>query len=86
MDEPNRLRWTGSRWVDQAPAPDGCSLRTPVGQDDKGLFLDGNWYLNDDGRCVKIKRRRLPLSTGAGNGSHHSLWLTEIHRAPGTDE
>ncbi|MER6260832.1 hypothetical protein ABT270_12245 [Streptomyces sp900105245] len=39
-----------------------------MGQDDTGLFLDGNWYLTDDGRCVKIKRRRLPLSTGLSTG------------------
>ncbi|MFF8867465.1 hypothetical protein ACF08B_36055 [Streptomyces sp. NPDC015139] len=86
VDEPIRLRWNGSKWVDQEPAHGGCALRTPVGQDDKGLFLNGNWYLTDDGRCLKIKRHRLPLSTGAGKGSHQSLWLTEIHRIPGTDE
>ncbi|ROP55840.1 hypothetical protein [Streptomyces sp. PanSC9] len=85
-DEAIRLRWTGSKWVDQESVLGRCARRTPVGQDDKGLFLDGNWYLTDDGRCLKIKRRRLPLSTGAGKGSHQSLWLTEIHRIPGTDD
>lgn len=81
-----RLRRDGSKWVEQKAAPGGCELRTPVDQDDKGLFLDGNWYLTDDGRCVKIKRHRLPLSTGARKGSNQSLWLKEIHRVPGTDE
>lgn len=85
-DEFIRLRRDGSKWVDQKGAPGGCALRTPVGQDDKGLFLDGNWYLTDDGRCVKIERHRLPLSTGARKGSNQSLWLEEIHRLPGTDE
>ncbi|PKT71284.1 hypothetical protein CW362_19680 [Streptomyces populi] len=85
-EEPIRLRWNGSKWVDQKPAPGGCALRTPVSQDDKGLFLDHNWYLDDDGLCGKIKRRRLPLSTGAGRDSRQSLWLAEIHRIPGTDE
>ncbi|MFE7795046.1 hypothetical protein [Streptomyces sp. NPDC057460] len=85
-DEFIRLRWDGSKWVEQEPAPGGCALRTPVDQDDEGLFLDGNWYLTDDGRCVKIKRHRLPLSTGARKGSNQSLWLKEIHRVPGTDE
>ncbi|MFE1770948.1 hypothetical protein [Streptomyces sp. NPDC059008] len=85
-DEFIRLRWDGSKWVEQDPAPGGCALRTPVGQDDEGLFLDGNWYLTDGGRCVKIKRHRLPLSTGARKGSNQSLWLKEIHRVPGTDE
>ncbi|MFF1592931.1 hypothetical protein ACFVY0_33130 [Streptomyces sp. NPDC058286] len=81
-----RLRWAGSKWVEQEPAPGGCALRRPVDQDDKGLFLDGNWYLTDDGTCVKIKRHRLPVSTGARKGSNQSLWLEEIHRVPGTDE
>lgn len=81
-----RLRWDGSKWVDQEPAPGGCALRRPVAQDDKGLILDGNWYLTDDGKCVKVKRHRLPLSTGARKGSNQSLWLEEIHRVPGTDE
>ncbi|MEV5612760.1 hypothetical protein [Streptomyces sp. NPDC052225] len=85
-DEHIRLRWDGTRWADQEPAPGQCALRTPVGQDADGLFLDGNWYLTDDGRCVKITRHRLPLSTGARKGSNQSLWLTEIHRVPGTDE
>lgn len=85
-DEYIRLRWDGSKWVDQEPAPGACALRTPVGQDDGGLFLDGNWYLTDGGRCVKIKRHRLPLSTGARKGSNQSLWLEEILRLPGTDE
>lgn len=81
-----RLRWDGSKWVDQEPAPGGCALRTPVAQDDKGLFLDGNWYLTDDGTCVKIERHRLPRSTGARKGSNQSLWLEKIHRVPGTGE
>ncbi|WP_392749048.1 hypothetical protein [Streptomyces sp. LN590] len=85
-DESIRLRWDGSTWVEQERVPGGCALRTPVGQDDEGLFLDGNWYLTDDGRCVKIKRHRLPVSTGARKGSNQSLWLKEIHRVPGTDE
>lgn len=85
-DEYIRLRWNGSKWAEQEDAPGGCALRTPVGQEDKGLFLDGNWYVTDDGRCVKIKRHRLPLSTGARKGSNQSLWLREIHRVPGTDE
>lgn len=85
-DEYIRLRRDGSKWVEQEAAPGGCALRTPVGQDDKGLFLDGNWYVTDDGRCVKIKRDRLPLSTGARKASNQSLWLKEIHRVPGTDE
>ncbi|MGW5738322.1 MULTISPECIES: hypothetical protein [Streptomyces] len=80
-----RLRRDGGRWVEQKDAPGGCAARTPVGQDDQGLFLDGNWYLTDDARCVKIKRHRLPLSTGARKESHQSLWLEEIHRVPGTD-
>lgn len=84
-DELIRLRWDGAKWVEQESAPGGCESRTPVGQDDGGLFLDGNWYLTDDGRCVKIKRHRLPLSTGARKESNQSLWLEEIHRVPGTD-
>ncbi|MEU6676146.1 hypothetical protein [Streptomyces sp. NPDC046925] len=85
-DEFLRLRWDGSKWAEQKEAPGGCALRTPVGQDDKGLFLDGNWYLTDDGKCVKIKRHRLPVSTGARKASNQSLWLEEIHRVPGTDQ
>ncbi|MEV0373364.1 hypothetical protein AB0I10_26725 [Streptomyces sp. NPDC050636] len=85
-DEHIRLRWDGSKWDEQKPAPGECAQRTPVGQDDEGLFLNGNWYLTDDGRCVKIKRHRLPLSTGARKGSNQQLWLEEIHRVPGTDE
>ncbi|MEU0781597.1 hypothetical protein ABZ341_08425 [Streptomyces sp. NPDC006173] len=85
-DEFIQLRWDGSKWAEQDPAPGGCDWRTPVGRDGNGLFLDGNWYLTDDGRCVKIGRHRLPTSTGAGKGSHQSLWLKEIHRVPGTDE
>ncbi|MFB7166082.1 hypothetical protein [Streptomyces sp. NPDC056242] len=81
-----RLRWDGSKWVEQEPAPGGCALRSPVGQDDNGLFLDGNWYLTDGGTCVKIKRHRLPVSTGARKASNQSLWLEEIHQVPGTDE
>ncbi|MET9890386.1 hypothetical protein ABZZ47_09230 [Streptomyces sp. NPDC006465] len=84
-DEFIRLRRDGSRWVEQDPAPGGCAVRTPVGQNEKGLFLDGNWFLTDDGRCVKIGRHRLPLSTGARKGSNQSLWLEDIHRVPGTD-
>ncbi|MYW63187.1 hypothetical protein GTY65_03685 [Streptomyces sp. SID8379] len=80
-----RLRRDGSAWVAQEPAPGGCALRLPVAQDDAGLFLDGNWYLTDDGRCVKIQRHRLPLSTGARKPSNQSLWLSEVHRIPGTD-
>ncbi|WP_338702843.1 hypothetical protein V2W30_36280 [Streptomyces sp. Q6] len=85
-DEYIRLRRDGDTWVDQEPAPDRCAARTPVGQDDNGLFLEGNWYLTDEGRCVKITRHRLPVSTGAGKSSNQSLWLSEIHRIPGTDE
>ncbi|MEW1926488.1 hypothetical protein [Streptomyces sp. NPDC088360] len=85
-DEFIRLRWDGSKWVEQEDVPGGCALRTPMGQDERGLFLDGNWYVTDDGRCVKIKRHRLPLSTGARKGSDQSLWLKEIHRVPGTDQ
>ncbi|MEV8314800.1 hypothetical protein AB0Q95_11560 [Streptomyces sp. NPDC059900] len=85
-DEYIRLRWDGSKWAEQQEASGGCTLRTPVGQEDKGLFLDGNWYLTDDGKCVKIKRHRLPVSTGARKASNQSLWLEEIHRVPGTDE
>jgi hypothetical protein len=81
-----RLRWDGSQWVEQKPAPGGCALRRPVGQDHGGLFLDGNRYLTDDGRCVKIKHPRLPLSTGAREKSRQSLWLEELHQVPGTDE
>ncbi len=86
QDEYIRLRREGSRWVEQEPAPGQCAWRTPVGQEDRGLFLDGNWYLTDDGRCVKIGRDRLPVSTGAREESRQSLWLREIHRVPGTDE
>ncbi|MEV8022391.1 hypothetical protein AB0O76_40065 [Streptomyces sp. NPDC086554] len=85
-DEYIRVRWDGSRWVEQESPPGACALRTPVGEDDQGLFLDGNWYLTDDGQCVKIKRHRLPESTGARKASNQSLWLKEIHRVPGTDE
>ncbi|MGW6060519.1 hypothetical protein [Streptomyces sp. NPDC055189] len=85
-DEFIRLRWDGSKWARQKEAPGGCALRTPVGQDGKGLFLDGNWYLTDAGRCVKIKRERLPVSSGARKASNQSLWLEEIHRVPGTDD
>ncbi|MFD6495824.1 hypothetical protein [Streptomyces sp. NPDC060188] len=84
-DEFIQLRWDGSRWAEQPPAPGGCDRRTPLGRDDNGLFLDGNWYLTDDGRCVKIGRHRLPTSTGARKTSNQSLWLKEIHRVPGTD-
>jgi hypothetical protein len=86
QDEYLRLRRDGSAWTEQEPAPGQCAWRTPVDQDDEGLFLDGNWYLTDDGRCVKIERDRLPPSTGARKGSRQSLWLSEIHRVPGTDE
>lgn len=85
-DEAILLRRDGSRWVEQKPAPGDCERRIPVGQDDNGLLLQGNWFLTDDDRCVKIKRKRLPLSTGARKGSNQSLWLTEVHRIPGTDE
>ncbi|MEU4092817.1 hypothetical protein [Streptomyces sp. NPDC026673] len=85
-DEFIQLRWDGSQWVAQQPAPGGCARRIPVAQDDTGLFLHGNWFLTGDGRCVKIKRHRLPLSTGARKGSNQSLWLAEVHRIPGTDE
>ncbi|GGV25074.1 hypothetical protein GCM10010277_05840 [Streptomyces longisporoflavus] len=85
-DQSIRLRWDGSKWAEQKSAPGGCALRTPVGQDGEGLFLDGNWYLTDDDRCVKIKRERLPVSTGARKTSNQSLWLAEIHRVPGTDD
>lgn len=64
-DEFIQLRWDGSKWAEQNPAPGGCDWRTPVGRDDNGLFLNGNWYLTDDGNCVKIGRHRLPTSTGA---------------------
>lgn len=85
-DERIQLRWNGSHWLDQKPAPGGCEGRAPVGQDDKGLFLQGNWYVTDDARCTKIKRDRLPQSTGARKGSNQSLWLEEIRRVPGTNE
>lgn len=85
-DEYPQLRRDGSEWAEQKPAPGECATRVPVGQDDKGLILEGNWFLTDDDRCVKIKRHRLPLSTGARKGSNQSLWLAEIHRVPGTDE
>lgn len=81
-----RFRWDGSKWVDQEPAPGECARRTPMGEDEQGLLLDGNWYLTAEGECVKIKRKRLPLSTGARKDSNQSLWLEEIHRVPGTDE
>ncbi|MGV2922196.1 hypothetical protein [Streptomyces alfalfae] len=88
-DEPQeefiRLRRADDRWVEQEQAPGGCALRVPVAQDDEGLFLDGNWFLHDDGRCLKIKRHRLPVSTGARKDSGQTLWLEEIHRVPGTD-
>ncbi|MET7596824.1 hypothetical protein ABZS84_17390 [Streptomyces sp. NPDC005481] len=85
-DEFLQLRWDGSKWAEEEPAPGGCAQRIPKAEDDKGLFLDGNWYLTDDGRCVKIGRHRLPLSTGAHKESNQSLWLEEVHRIPGTDE
>ncbi|WP_425836014.1 hypothetical protein [Streptomyces fractus] len=85
-DQYIRLRRDGAKWVDQEPAPGACALRVPVGQDSGGLFLEGNWYLTDSGRCVKITRKRLPLSTGARKASNQQLWLKEIHRIPGTDE
>ncbi|WP_327664237.1 MULTISPECIES: hypothetical protein [unclassified Streptomyces] len=85
-DQYIRLRWDGAKWAEQDPAPGQCELRIPVGQEKGGLFLDGNWYLTDDNRCVKIKRERLPLSTGARKASNQMLWLKEIHRIPGTDE
>ncbi|MGW3667046.1 hypothetical protein [Streptomyces sp. NPDC005141] len=85
-DEFIQLRRDDSKWVAQQPAPGGCARRIPVAQDDAGLFLDHNWFLTGDGRCVKIKRHRLPLSTGARKGSNQSLWLEEVHRIPGTDE
>ena len=85
-DERIQLRWNGSKWVDQKPAPGECDERTPVGQDDKGLFLQGNWYLSEDGRCTKITRHRLPVSTGARKGSKQSMWLAELHRVPGTNQ
>ncbi|MGW7054794.1 hypothetical protein [Streptomyces sp. NPDC054887] len=85
-DEFIQLRWDGGKWVELKAAPAGCTRRIPVGQDDKGLFLDGNWYLTDGGRCVKIKRHRLPAATGAREGSNQSLWLEAVHRVPGTNE
>ena len=85
-DERVQLRWTGSKWVDQKRAPGECEERTPVGQDERGLFLQGNWFLTNDGQCTKIERKRLPLSTGARKGSNQSLWLEELHRVPGTND
>jgi hypothetical protein len=81
-----QARRDGSKWVKEENAPGGCARRIPVNHDENGLFLQGNWYLTDDGRCVKIERHRLPLSTGARKGSNQSLWLKEIHRVPGTDQ
>ncbi|WP_369216607.1 hypothetical protein [Streptomyces flavofungini] len=83
-DEYIRIRRDGTEWTDQPEAPGGCALRVPVAQDDTGLFLDGNWFLDDKGRCLKIGRHRLPESTGARKGSGQTLWLEEIHRVPGT--
>lgn len=85
QDQYIRLRRDGTEWADQDPAPGQCEQRIPIGQDKGGLFLDGNWYLTDDDRCVKIGRQRLPLSTGARKASNQQLWLKEIHRVPGTD-
>lgn len=84
QDQYIRLRRDGTKWADQEPAPGQCEQRIPVGQDEGGLFLEGNWYLTDDDRCVKIGRPRLPLSTGARKASNQQLWLKEIHRVPGT--
>ncbi|MER5441260.1 hypothetical protein [Streptomyces sp. NPDC002790] len=85
-DQYIRLRRDGVKWVDQKPDPGQCELRVPLAQGKGGLFLDGNWYLTDDNRCVKIERRRLPQSTGARKTSNQGLWLNEIYRIPGTDE
>ncbi|MFI6939396.1 hypothetical protein ACIBI4_09005 [Streptomyces sp. NPDC050418] len=85
-DETVQLRWDGSRWQKEPYAPDACARRVPVAAEAAGLFLNGNWYLTDDGACVKIKRHRLPEDTGARKTSQQSLWLEEIHKVPGTDE
>ncbi|SDK75619.1 hypothetical protein [Streptomyces indicus] len=84
-DESVRLRWDGTRWRDLPPEQGGCADRPPVLDEGKGLVLDGNWYVTDAGTCVKIKRERLPGSTGARAGSKQSLWLESVLRVPGTD-
>ncbi|MFE5208557.1 hypothetical protein [Streptomyces sp. NPDC056600] len=85
-DEAVRLRWDGEKWVERQTLPDRCD-GIPAAQDGEGLFLlNGSRYLTEDGRCLKLRSPRLPLSTGARKDSRQSLSLEEIRRVPGTEE
>ncbi|OIJ69794.1 hypothetical protein WN71_001015 [Streptomyces mangrovisoli] len=81
-----RLRWEGSKWVAQKPAPGKCARLIPVAQDDAGQFFKDNLFLTSDNRCVKIKTHRLAPSTGARKDSKQVMGPAEVHRIPGTDE
>lgn len=85
-DETVRIRWDGEAWADQPAAAGECAERLPVlGDGAEGLFLAGNWYLGQDGTCVKITRSRLPNEGGVRKESRQSLWLEELARLPGSD-
>ncbi|TLS44516.1 hypothetical protein FE633_19600 [Streptomyces montanus] len=87
QDEAVRLRWDGSRWSRQPDAERDCATRVPVARDGtRGLFLDGNRYLAEDGACTKIKRPRLPNTGGVRPSSQQSLWLSAVEPVPGTDK
>ncbi|KPC94854.1 hypothetical protein [Streptomyces albus] len=86
-DEQVSLRWNGSRWARQPGARGDCAGRAPVALDgDRGMFLDGNRYLTEDGSCVRVHRPRLPHTDGISRRSQQSLWLTAVEPVPGTDE
>ncbi|MPY58163.1 hypothetical protein [Streptomyces spongiae] len=86
-DEAVRLRWDGERWAEQPAAPGQCAERVPVlGDGSGGLFLNGNWYLAEDGTCTKITRSRLPNEGGVRSTSRQLLWVGELARVPGSDE
>ena len=86
QEEPVRLRWDGSGWAKAPDAEGDCAGRVPMAVDGtRGLFLDGNRYVDTGGACTKIKRPRLPSEGGVRPTSRQSLWLSAVEVVPGTD-